>query len=74
MRQREEACDVTYAYVAVGAAGGRLFMPGGDNLACCKRPRVRYYMPKPFWHMSCSIKARTRDRARECKQITYKNI
>lgn len=27
MWQREEACDVTYAYVAVGAAGGRLFMP-----------------------------------------------
>ena len=27
MRQREEACAVTYAHVAVSAVGGRLFMP-----------------------------------------------
>ncbi len=27
MWQQGESCAVTYAYVAVGAAGGRLFMP-----------------------------------------------
>ena len=48
MWQQGEACAVTYAYVAVGAAGGRLFMPRVTTWHAARDPVSDIICQNPF--------------------------